>query len=66
MTADTDRVATARALLQHLGLNLICMPGVTHGQVDAFVADLTATAPPQLIPRPRARRDGLSIPSRTL
>ncbi|MEU8182065.1 histidine decarboxylase [Micromonospora sp. NPDC049047] len=43
--------------------HLICMPGVTHGQVDAFVADLTATAPPRLIPRPRA--DGLSTPSRT-
>ncbi|MGI5525845.1 histidine decarboxylase [Micromonospora sp. CA-259024] len=46
--------------------HLICMPGITHGQVDAFVADLTAAAPPRLIPRPRARRDGLSTPSRTL
>ncbi len=36
--------------------HLICMPGVTRGQIDAFVADLAAAtnfAPP--IPRPRAR-----------
>ncbi|MFJ8690749.1 histidine decarboxylase [Micromonospora wenchangensis] len=45
--------------------HLICMPGITHGQIDAFVADLTdATAPgsdpgpdhphlPRPIPRPR-------------
>ncbi|MEH1031625.1 histidine decarboxylase [Micromonospora profundi] len=33
--------------------HLICMPGITHGQIDAFVADLTAAAPPRTIPRPR-------------
>lgn len=33
--------------------HLICMPGITHGQVDAFVADLAAATPPRLIPRPR-------------
>ncbi|MFG1952420.1 histidine decarboxylase [Micromonospora sp. NPDC048830] len=34
--------------------HIICMPGITRGQIDAFVADLvTAAVPPELIPRPR-------------
>ncbi|MFJ8686503.1 histidine decarboxylase [Micromonospora wenchangensis] len=45
--------------------HLICMPGVTHGQIDAFVTDLTDTTEPgggpgsgyphhpRVIPRPR-------------
>ncbi|MGC4750142.1 histidine decarboxylase [Micromonospora sp. DT201] len=45
--------------------HLICMPGITHGQIDAFVADLAATAQPRLIPRPRPRPDGPPTPSRT-
>ncbi|MGN9811424.1 histidine decarboxylase [Micromonospora sp. BQ11] len=45
--------------------HLICMPGVTHGQVDAFVADLASAAPPRPIPRPRQRPQHAPIPSRT-
>ncbi|MET8263157.1 histidine decarboxylase [Micromonospora arida] len=45
--------------------HLICMPGITHGQIDAFVADLAAAAPPRLIPRPRLRPDGPPSPSGT-
>ncbi|MEU9508577.1 histidine decarboxylase [Micromonospora sp. NPDC048170] len=33
--------------------HIICMPGITRGQVDAFVADLTAAVTPRPIPRPR-------------
>ncbi|MFG2059405.1 histidine decarboxylase [Micromonospora sp. NPDC048930] len=37
--------------------HVICMPGVTRRQIDAFVADITAaiTPPAASIPRPRAR-----------
>ncbi|MEW2477486.1 histidine decarboxylase [Micromonospora gifhornensis] len=35
--------------------HLICMPGVTRGQIDAFVTDLTASRSAPPIPRPRAR-----------
>ncbi|EEP75303.1 histidine decarboxylase [Micromonospora sp. ATCC 39149] len=33
--------------------HIICMPGITHGQIDAFVADLAAATPPRRIPRTR-------------
>ncbi|MEU4594681.1 MULTISPECIES: histidine decarboxylase [Micromonospora] len=33
--------------------HLICMPGITRGQIDAFVADLAAATPPRPVPRPR-------------
>ncbi|ADL49630.1 MULTISPECIES: histidine decarboxylase [Micromonospora] len=33
--------------------HLICMPGITRGQIDAFVADLAAAPAPPPIPRPR-------------
>ncbi|MFY1659408.1 histidine decarboxylase [Micromonospora sp. WMMD1274] len=33
--------------------HLICMPGVTRGQIDAFVADIADIAPPRPVPRPR-------------
>lgn len=33
--------------------HIICMPGITRGQIDAFVADIAAAAPPRPIPRPR-------------
>ncbi|MFJ6200135.1 histidine decarboxylase [Micromonospora sp. NPDC092111] len=33
--------------------HLICMPGITRGQIDAFVADLAAATPRRSIPRPR-------------
>ncbi|WP_416903515.1 histidine decarboxylase [Micromonospora echinospora] len=39
--------------------HIICMPGITRGQIDAFVADIATTAPPRQIPRPR-----LSLESR--
>ncbi|MFG3420866.1 histidine decarboxylase [Micromonospora sp. NPDC048063] len=33
--------------------HIICMPGVSKGQVDAFVADIAAAAPPRSIPQSR-------------
>ncbi|MFG3423242.1 histidine decarboxylase [Micromonospora sp. NPDC048063] len=33
--------------------HIICMPGITRGQIDAFVADVAAAAPPRWIPQPR-------------
>lgn len=35
--------------------HLICMPGITSGQVDAFVADLAAAIRPRFRPVPRPR-----------
>ncbi|MEO3780957.1 histidine decarboxylase [Micromonospora sp. B11E3] len=32
--------------------HIICMPGISKGQIDAFVADVAAAAPSTLIPRP--------------
>ncbi|WP_433530289.1 histidine decarboxylase [Micromonospora sp. CA-263727] len=40
--------------------HVICMPGVTRRQIDAFVADLTAATAPTLIPRPRAHTASVS------
>ncbi|MFG1954575.1 histidine decarboxylase [Micromonospora sp. NPDC048830] len=37
--------------------HIICMPGVTPGQIDAFVADIAAAAPPAPIPQPRLSPD---------
>ncbi|MFY1597344.1 histidine decarboxylase [Micromonospora sp. WMMD737] len=34
--------------------HIICAPGISTGQIDAFVADLAAAAPPPKIPRPRS------------
>ncbi|MFD6757391.1 histidine decarboxylase [Micromonospora gifhornensis] len=33
--------------------HVICMPGVTRRQIDAFVADIATTSPTAAIPRPR-------------
>ncbi|MEU4642272.1 histidine decarboxylase [Micromonospora sp. NPDC023814] len=33
--------------------HIICMPGITRGQIDAFVADVAAAAPLRSIPQPR-------------
>ncbi|MFI7578330.1 histidine decarboxylase [Micromonospora sp. NPDC049497] len=45
--------------------HLICMPGITRGQIDAFIADLAAAAPPRSIPRPRQRQHDAPTASRT-
>ncbi|MFI6823225.1 histidine decarboxylase [Micromonospora sp. NPDC050187] len=37
--------------------HIICMPGVTRGQIDAFVADIAAAAPLGPVPRPRPSPD---------
>jgi histidine decarboxylase len=41
--------------------HVICMPGITRGQIDAFVADIAATAPPRPI-GPGSRPKRLSAP----
>ncbi|MEU7802633.1 histidine decarboxylase [Micromonospora arborensis] len=43
--------------------HIICMPGITRGQIDAFVSDVAAAAGPRSIPRPRSSsesRTGIS------
>ncbi|WP_328384379.1 histidine decarboxylase (plasmid) [Micromonospora zamorensis] len=34
--------------------HIICMPGITQGQIDAFVSDIAAAVAPKCIPRPRS------------
>ncbi|WKU05632.1 histidine decarboxylase [Micromonospora sp. HUAS LYJ1] len=42
--------------------HLICMPGITHRQIDAFVTDLTDAVPTRPIPRPRPAPTGTATP----
>ena len=41
--------------------HLICMPGITQGVIDAFVADLAAAIPRPTAPRPRAPADDIGL-----
>ncbi|MDG4803697.1 histidine decarboxylase [Micromonospora sp. WMMD980] len=41
--------------------HLICMPGITRTQIDAFVADLAAAIPRPTAPRPRTPADSIGL-----
>lgn len=50
-------------LLAHDGplSHLICMPGISTGQIDAFIADLAAAARSRKAPRPRTPADDAGL-----